>query len=150
MNPRIRQKLDEMSERLQEVQLLLAQPETLSDGTRFRELSRECSQLEGLASEYSEYQRLELDLGATRAMAEAERGEMREMAQAEAAELEQHLASLGDSLALNLVPVDPRDERSLFLEVRAGTGGDEAAIFAGDLFPCTPATLSGAAGASKC
>jgi peptide chain release factor 1 len=134
MNPRIRQKLDEMSERLQEVQLLLAQPETLADASRFRELSRECSQLEGLAGEYLEFQRLEADLAATRAMAEAERGEMREMAQAEATELEQHLQALGDSLALNLVPRDPRDERSLFLEVRAGTGGDEAAIFAGDLF----------------
>jgi peptide chain release factor 1 len=134
MNPRIRHKLDEMSERLQEVQLLLAQPETLSDGARFRELSRECSQLEALAREYSEYRRLESDLAATRAMAEAERGEMREMAQAEAVELEQHLQALGDSLAQNLVPGDPRDERSLFLEVRAGTGGDEAAIFAGDLF----------------
>ncbi|MCB1611043.1 MAG: peptide chain release factor 1 [Xanthomonadales bacterium] len=134
MNPRIRQKLDEMSERLQEVQLLLAQPETLSDGNRFRELARENSQLEELARDYAEYRRLESDLAATQAMAESERGEMREMAQAEAAELEQHLSALGDTLALSLVPADPRDERSLFLEIRAGTGGDEAAIFAGDLF----------------
>ena len=134
MNPRIRQKLDEMSERHEEVQMLLAQPETLSDAKRFRELSREHSQLEELARDYHEYQRLESDLVSTRAMAEAERGEMREMAQAEAAELEQHLAQLGDTLALSLVPNDPRDERGLFLEIRAGTGGDEAAIFAGDLF----------------
>jgi peptide chain release factor 1 len=134
MNPRIRHKLDEMSERLTEVQLLLAQPETLADGARFRELSREYSQLESLARDYREFQRLETDLAATLAMAETERGEMRELAQAEAAELETHLTQLGDSLALNLVPTDPRDERNLFLEVRAGTGGDEAAIFAGDLF----------------
>lgn len=134
MNPRIRQKLDEMSDRLQEVQLLLAQPETLSDSTRFRELSREYSQLEGLARDYSEYLRLETDLAATQLLAETERGEMREMAQAEAAELQQHLDQLGGVLAMNLVPTDPRDERNLYLEVRAGTGGDEAAIFAGDLF----------------
>ncbi len=134
MNPRIRQKLEEMSERLQEVQLLLAQPETLSDGTRFRDLSREYSQLDDLARDYAQYLRLEADLAATQAMAEAERGEMREMAQAEANELQAHMDSLGGSLAMNLVPVDPRDERNLFLEVRAGTGGDEAAIFAGDLF----------------
>lgn len=134
MNPRIRQKLDEMSERHEEVQMLLAQPETLSDANRFRELSREHSQLEELARDYHEYQRLESDLIATRAMAESERGEMREMAQAEAADLDQHLTQLGDTLALSLVPSDPRDERGLFLEIRAGTGGDEAAIFAGDLF----------------
>lgn len=134
MNPRIRQKLDEMSERLQEVQLLLVQPETMSDGGRFRDLSREHSQLDELAQDYAEYQRLESDLLAARDMAECERGEMREMAQAEIAEIEQHLTALGDTLAQSLVPADPRDERSLFLEVRAGTGGDEAAIFAGDLF----------------
>jgi peptide chain release factor 1 len=134
MNPRIRHKLDEMSERLQEVQLLLAQPETLADGTRFRDLSREYSQLDGLARDYADYQRMEADLAATVTLAESERGEMRELAQAEAAELQQQLEPLGNNLALSLVPTDPRDERNLYLEIRAGTGGDEAAIFAGDLF----------------
>lgn len=134
MNPRIRNKLAEMHDRLQEVQLLLALPETMSDGARFRGLSREYAQLERLSQDYAEYQRLERDLAAAQAMADVESGEMRELAQAEAGELAAHLDALGRTLALDLVPPDPRDERNLFLEIRAGTGGDEAAIFAGDLF----------------
>ncbi|GMU42288.1 MAG: peptide chain release factor 1 [Lysobacterales bacterium] len=122
-----------MCERLQEVRLLLAQPETLADGTRLRELSREHARLENLDGEYREYRRLESDLAATHALADSELGELRELAMAESVELEQRLRTMGADLAASLIPVDPRDERNLFLEIRAGTGGDEAAIFAGDL-----------------
>ncbi len=134
MNPRIRQKLEAMQERLQEVQLLLSQPETLADGNRFRELSRENSQMEQIGGDFDEYLRLEKDLSAAQLMLEEDDGEMREMARSEIDALGGKLEALSQGLALNLIPTDERDGRNLFLEIRAGTGGDEAAIFAGDLF----------------
>jgi peptide chain release factor 1 len=134
MNPRIRQKLDAMMDRRQEVQLLLAESETQADPNRFRELSREYAQLDSLAVEYLDYQRMERELLDNEALAESETGELRELARQEVSNLRERIDHLAQHLALGLVPSDPRDERNLYLEVRAGTGGDEAAIFAGDLF----------------
>jgi len=134
MNPRIRQKLEVMIERLAEVQLLLSQPETINDSARFRDLSREYSQMQQIGEDFALYLRLESDLAAAQTMAMNEQGDLRDMAREEVEELSTHLKSLSQGLALNLIPADERDERNLFLEIRAGTGGDEAAIFAGDLF----------------
>ncbi len=134
MNERIRQKLDAMIERRQEVELLLAESQTQSDPNRFRELSREYAQLDTLSQEYAAYQRMERDLADNEALIESETGELKELARAEANDLRERIAAASQQLALGLVPPDPRDDKNLYLEVRAGTGGDEAAIFAGDLF----------------
>jgi peptide chain release factor 1 len=132
MTPSIRRKLDALVERQQEVALLLADPHVAGDATRFRELSKEFAQLEPVARALAAYDRNEAGLAAARAM-QAD-PEMRELASEEVRELEARRATLEAELNLLLLPKDPRDDANIFLEVRAGTGGDEAAIFAGDLF----------------
>jgi peptide chain release factor 1 len=132
MTPSIRRKLESLAERHEEISLLLAQPDVLADNTRFRELSREYAQLEPVVAALHEHDQAEQALGETRAMLDDP--ELRDMAQDDIGRLEQRLVELDDELQILLLPKDPRDEANLFLEVRAGTGGDEAAIFAGDLF----------------
>ncbi len=132
MIPSLRRKLEALIERREEVERLLADPGTISDAERFRDLSREFSQLEPVATALAAEARARRDL----ANAEAMRGdpEMRELAEEEIAAATQRLAQLDVALLAQLVPKDARDEGNLYLEVRAGTGGDEAAIFAGDLY----------------
>ncbi len=132
MTPSIRRKLEALAERHQEIGLLLSQPEVLADNSRFRALSQEYAQLEPIAASLREHEQAERELAESRAMLED--AELREMAVDDVARLEQRLLGLDDELQLLLLPKDPRDEANLYLEVRAGTGGDEAAIFAGDLF----------------
>ena len=132
MTPSIRRKLEALAERHEEIGLLLAQPDVLADGQRFRELSREYAQLEPVTASLKEHDQAERELAETRAMLDDP--DMREMAAEDVARIETHLARLDSELQILLLPKDPRDEGNLFLEVRAGTGGDEAAIFAGDLF----------------
>jgi peptide chain release factor 1 len=132
MTPSIRRKLDELAERHQEVALLMAQPDAVSDANRFRELSREYAQLEPLVSSLKSYDNATQSLTAAEALLRDP--EMRELAENEVASLRHDREALEQQLHVLLLPKDPRDEANLFLEVRAGTGGDEAAIFAGDLF----------------
>ncbi len=132
MSPSIRRKLDALAERHEEVGLLLAAPEVAADNKRFRELSREYAQLEPLTRALREFDGATAELDAARALLADP--DMRDMAQEEIEQLEARLAELDTELGLLLLPRDPRDEANIFLEIRAGTGGDEAAIFAGDLF----------------
>jgi peptide chain release factor 1 len=132
MTPSIRRKLEALSERHEEIGLLLGQPDVLADTSRFRELSREYAQLEPVATSLRAHDKTEHALAETRTMLDDP--ELRELAVADVLRLEQHLLDLDGELQLLLLPKDPRDEANLYLEVRAGTGGDEAAIFAGDLF----------------
>jgi peptide chain release factor 1 len=132
MTPSIRRKLDELAERHQEVALLMAQPDAVADANRFRELSREYAQLEPLVSSLNNYDETAKALIAAEALLRDP--EMRELAESEVASLLSNRDALDQQLHILLLPKDPRDEANLFLEVRAGTGGDEAAIFAGDLF----------------
>jgi peptide chain release factor 1 len=132
MMPSIRRKLDALSERHQEVALLLAQPDVLGDAARYRDLSREYAQLEPVSRSLKAYD----DAGHALAAAEAmlDEPEMRDLAEGEIVELQAQRERLDRELASLLLPRDARDDANIFLEVRAGTGGDEAAIFAGDLF----------------
>ena len=132
MTPTLRRKLEALAERREELERLLADPAVVSDNERFRNYSREFAQLEPVATALADEARAKADL----ATAEAMRADpdLRELADEEIAAAQQRLEALDGSLALLLVPRDPRDDGNLFLEVRAGTGGDEAAIFAGDLF----------------
>jgi peptide chain release factor 1 len=132
MTPNLQRKLEALAERHEEVGHLLADPAVLADNARFRTLSREFSQLEPVVAALAEHRRVAAELDAARAMRADP--EMRELADAEIPLAESRLAELDAELGLLLIPRDPRDEGNVFLEVRAGTGGDEAAIFAGDLF----------------
>lgn len=132
MTPSIRRKLEATVERHEELALLLAQADVLADNTRFRELSREYAQLQPVADAMRELSRSERELDDARAMLDDP--ELRDMAAEDITRLEARTTELDNDLQLLLIPKDPRDEANLFLEVRAGSGGDEAAIFAGDLF----------------
>jgi peptide chain release factor 1 len=131
ISERIRRKLEALAERHQEVGLLLAEPQVAADGARFRDLSREYARLQPLATALQRYDAAQSELAAARELLADP--DMRAMAQDEVARLESDLEALDHELQLALIPPDPRDEANVFLEVRAGTGGDEAAIFAGDL-----------------
>ena len=132
MTPSIRRKLDALAERHEEVGRLLAEPDASADPKRFRDLSREYSQLEPVTLRLREYDAATRDLAAAEAMRDDP--ELRDLAEEEIASQRAHLDALDAELGVLLLPRDPRDDANLFLEVRAGTGGDEAAIFAGDLF----------------
>ena len=132
MTPSIRRKLEALAERHQEIGLLLSQPDVLADNHRFRALSQEYAQLEPIVASLREHDHAEHELAESRAMLDD--AELREMAGEDVARLQQRLRDLDGELQLLLLPRDPRDDANIYLEVRAGTGGDEAAIFAGDLF----------------
>ena len=134
MKPSLLEKLEALGERHEEVAALLGDADTIADQTRFRSLGREYAELETVVECYRRYRRRREDLDAARVMLADEDPEIRSMAEAEIGEGEAALASLERELQLLLLPRDPRDARNVFLEIRAGTGGDEAAIFAGDLF----------------
>ncbi|WP_305805976.1 peptide chain release factor 1 [Stenotrophomonas sp. YIM B06876] len=132
MTPTLRRKLEALAERREELERLLSTPEVVADNERFRNFSREFSQLEPVATALADEARAKADLASAEAMRADP--ELRELAEEEIAAAQQRLQQLDQALALLLVPRDPRDDGNLFLEIRAGTGGDEAAIFAGDLF----------------
>lgn len=134
MKPSLLTKLEALGERHEEVSALLGDPGVISDQDQFRRLSQEYAELESVVSCYRDYERLQGDLEAARGMLEDDDPDMREMAAAELQESEGRLVELESELQLLLLPRDARDSCNVFLEIRAGTGGDEAAIFSGDLF----------------
>ena len=127
-------KLENLSDRHEEVSALLGDSEIIADQNRFRDLSREYAELEAIVRCYEEFRRLQSDLEAARQMLEDADPELREMAKEELESGGARLAEVESELQTLLLPRDPRDSHNVFLEIRAGTGGDEAAIFAGDLF----------------
>ncbi|MCD9467839.1 peptide chain release factor 1 [Photobacterium iliopiscarium] len=127
-------KLETLVERYEEVQHLLGDSSVLSDQNRFRALSKEYSQLEEVTKCFQAYQQAKEDLEAAEEMALEDDAEMREMAQEEIKDAKAEIERLADELQLLLIPKDPNDDRNCFVEIRAGAGGDEAGIFAGDLF----------------
>ncbi|PFG46114.1 peptide chain release factor 1 (bRF-1) [Vibrio sp. ES.051] len=134
MNASILTKLETLVERYEEVQHLLGDPDIIGDQDKFRTLSREYSQLEEVTKCFQAYQQAQENLVAAEEMANEDDEEMREMAQEEIKEAKEIIERLADELQILLLPKDPNDDRNCFLEIRAGAGGDEAGIFAGDLF----------------
>ncbi|MCP5141045.1 MAG: peptide chain release factor 1 [Chromatiales bacterium] len=132
MKPSIQRKLEGLSERHQEVGVLLSEPDVIGDQNRFRELSQEYAQLEPVAQAWARYQGALDDIASAREMLADP--EMKELAADEIEAAEERVAALEGELQVLLIPADPHDQSNVYLEVRAGTGGDEAAIFAGDLF----------------
>ena len=133
MKDSIRQRLEKMVDRFEEVGGLLADPSTDGGSQQFRELSMEYSRLQPLTERFATYRALESDLAKAQLMAADQDPSMRDLAAEEVQRLGGELANAETQLRNLLIPRDPRDEKNIFLEVRAGTGGDEAAIFAGDL-----------------
>ena len=134
MNPSIERKLEGLLERYQEVQALLGEAEVISDQIRFRALSKEYAQLEEVVDNFERFRQAQADLDAARDMANDDDADMRELAEEEIAAGETAVEQLEQQLQVLLLPKDPNDDRACYLEIRAGAGGDEAAIFAGDLF----------------
>ncbi len=134
MKASILTKLETLVERYEEVQHLLGDPDVIGDQDKFRALSKEYSQLEEVTKCFQAYQQAQEDLVAAEEMAKEDDAEMREMAQEELKEAQETIERLNDELQILLLPKDPNDDRNCFLEIRAGAGGDEAGIFAGDLF----------------
>jgi len=127
-------KLIILAERFEEIGHLLSQPETIADQARFRDLSKEYSQLEPLVRDFTVYQKLQQDIEAAEEILASGDPGMKKLCEEELEVLLRQSKTQQEKLTLHLVPVDPDDNANLYLEIRAGTGGDEAAIFAGDLF----------------
>lgn len=127
----MRSRLEQLSRRLIEIDALLAEPEIASDMDKYRKLTRERSEVEPIAQAFDRYCATESDIEAAQEMMSDP--EMRDMAEEEYRLGKQRLEQLEDELQVLLLPKDPDDGRSVFLEIRAGTGGDESALFAGDL-----------------
>ena len=131
MKTSIRAKLEQLALRLAELDRLLASQDATSDMDAFRRAAREHAELQSVVSLYQRYRRAEEDAASARSMLDDP--EMRELAEAEIASCAETCTQLDGELRRALLPRDPDDDRNLFLEIRAGTGGDEAALFAGDL-----------------
>ena len=127
-------KLDMIQDRFEELTALLGDAEVISDQTRFRAYSREYAEVEPVAAAYQQWRKVMADLEGAQALLKDSDPDMREMAVEEVREAKEQLLALEGQLQRMLLPKDPNDGRNVFLEIRAGTGGDEAAIFAGDLF----------------
>jgi peptide chain release factor 1 len=127
-------RLDTLEARFEELTRLMADPEVAQDYEKVATYAKERADLEETVSSYRRYREVQAELAATREMLEDEDPAIREMAQEEVETLEQQRASLEDRLLRLLVPKDPRDEKDVIMEIRAGAGGDEAGLFAADLF----------------
>lgn len=127
----MRAKLSSLGRRLEEIDAMLSSPEVGSDMNKFRDLSHERAEIEPVVQKVREYEKYE------KQRAESEEllsdPDMKELAQAEFTECREKLEQLDKDLEIMLLPTDPNDKRNIFLEIRAGTGGDESALFAGDL-----------------
>ncbi|HEN8800015.1 peptide chain release factor 1 [Pseudomonas sp. CM25] len=127
-------KLEILQDRFEELTALLGDAEVISDQTRFRAYSREYAEVEPVYSAYKEWRKVQDDLEGAQALLKDSDPDLREMAVEEVRDAKEQLLTLEAHLQRMLLPKDPNDGRNVFLEIRAGTGGDEAAIFSGDLF----------------
>ncbi|UDF37307.1 UNVERIFIED_ORG: peptide chain release factor 1 [Shinella sp. XGS7] len=131
MKDSLRQQFERLAFRLAELDTILADGAVAADMKRYRALSREQAEASGLVERYRRYQQREADLAAAQEL--LDEPEMAEMAREEIASAQADIADLHEQLQLALIPKDPDDERNAFLEIRAGAGGDESALFAADL-----------------
>lgn len=133
MKPVVQSRLKNFSERHEELKRLLSDPSVTKDMNRFRDLSKEYSQLEPLVQSYESYQAFVRQREEAQQMLEEGDAEIQQMAKQEIRQIDEALEKLEAELLIVLLPKDPHDDNNIFLEIRAGTGGDEASIFAGDL-----------------
>lgn len=134
MKPSILHKLEHLAERHEEIGHLLSDPDVIGNQDQFRKLSVEYSELEALAKTFADYQQVLADQEEAALLAQDDDPDMRSMGQEELENSRARLEELTHELEILLLPKDPDDSRNVILEIRAGTGGDEAAIFSGDLY----------------
>lgn len=126
--------LEEVVDRFREVESLLSDPKVIADQNRYRSFAKEHADLTEVVAVYGQYKQTVKEIEGNRELLQDSDPEMKELAKAELPALEQELENLEKQLKLLLLPKDPNDEKNIILEIRAGTGGDEAALFAADLF----------------
>ena len=134
MKDTIKQKLITLVERFEEVEHLLSDADVISNQNQFRDLSKEYARLHPVTKDFTEYIQILDDIGAAEELRSSDDPEDRALGQEELEILTGRIERQEDALMLHLIPIDPDDNANLYLEIRAGTGGDEAALFAGDLF----------------
>ncbi|WP_331346167.1 peptide chain release factor 1 [Cellvibrio sp. UBA7661] len=134
MKASILEKLDRLKERYEEVSALLSEADVINNQNKFRDLSKEYAELEPVVQGYQRYLQLLADIEEAKNLLVSGDDDMKEMAEEELKECEVRLEPMQLELQKLLLPKDPNDEKNCYLEIRAGTGGDEAAIFSGDLF----------------
>ena len=129
------EKLDQLDTRYQEMTEQLSSAEVVADSSRFQKLAKQHAELAEIVAKHRQYKQIEKDLaGAHQMVLESEDAEMRQMAHDEEKQLSERKQVVEHELKLLLLPKDPNDEKNVIVEIRAGTGGDEAALFAGELF----------------
>ncbi|MES1932524.1 peptide chain release factor 1 [Salinisphaera shabanensis T35B1] len=133
MKDSLRAKLEELVERHEDLAHSLSDPEVIGDQDKFRRMSQEYAQLESLSADYRAWRALVDEIADLEEMENSDEAELREMAEVELDDARERLVGLEAALRKHLIPRDPNDNANLYLEIRAGTGGDEAALFAGDL-----------------
>lgn len=134
MQPSIQKKLDHLSDRYEELSALLGSADIIQDQEKFRSLSKEYANLEPIILCFKEYTQTKEAIEEATSLLNDPDPDMKSMAQEETKENQARLETIERELQILLLPKDPNDSRNVYLEIRAGTGGDEAAIFAGDLF----------------
>jgi len=128
------QKLDELEKHFEELTAQMANPEVISDGDQYRKVTKAHSDLSEVVAKYREYKNADSQLDQARAMLAEPDPELRDLAQLEIERLEPEIAQIEQDLKILLLPRDPNDEKDIVLEIRAGTGGDEASLFAAEVF----------------
>src|ERR1700683_4346476 len=134
MTPQVLRKLKAMQARYDELTRLVSDAKAQANASTYRANLKAIAELQAVLDRYADYQRVSTDLSTNRELAASADPDLRAMAEEEIPALERREAALMDEIRLLLVPKDPNDDRSVVLEIRAGTGGDEAALFAGDLY----------------
>ncbi len=129
------EKLEDIKHRFEEVSQLIVQPDAMADMKKYGQLNKEYKDLKKIVVKYNEFSEARSNMENAKQVLETEKDpEFREMAKSEIDELEPKIQTLEEELKIMLIPKDPNDSKNVILEIRAGTGGDEASIFAGDLF----------------
>jgi len=129
------EKLDQLDSRYEEMTQQLSSAEVVADSSRFQKLAKQHAELSEIVAKHREYKQIEKDLaGAHQLVVEADDPEMKQMAHEEEKQLSERKTTVEQQLKLLLLPKDPNDEKNVIVEIRAGTGGDEAALFAAELF----------------
>lgn len=134
MKPSLLSKLEILQDRYEEITALLGDAEVISDQNKFREYSKEYAEIDPVIKTFRELTKAQTDLISAKELLKESDPDLKEMAEEEIKLLQEAIESLESDLQKMLLPKDPNDARNIYLEIRAGTGGDEAAIFAGDLF----------------
>ena len=130
----LEKKLAELIKRHKELSQLLSSPEMIEDQNRFRDLSKEYAKLEPIVAQFQRYQEMQQTMTDAQTLQQEDDPELQALATTELEQAQAAAINAEKALQVLLLPQDPNDKRNLFLEIRAGTGGDEAALFAGDLF----------------